>query len=121
MHAMIDIIPVLYVRPIVLFLQYAISLVGILIIVSGVAVATTQYLRIIFRGALLHDGSKLNHIRLDLARIFLLGLEFIVASDLIGTTTTPDYYSLGLAAIIVLIRTLLSFSLNRELSSLSKR
>lgn len=110
-----------YVRPVVISLQYAISLAGILIIVSGIAIAITQYLRMMFRGELLRDGGKLNHIRLDLARIFLLGLEFIVASDLIGTTTTPDYYALGLAAIIVLIRTLLSFSLNRELASLSRK
>ncbi|HTM64662.1 MAG TPA: DUF1622 domain-containing protein [Gammaproteobacteria bacterium] len=111
----------MYIRPIVLFLQYAISLAGILIIVSGIVVAITQYLKLVYRGELLREGVKLNHIRLDLARIFLLGLEFIVASDLIGTTTTPDYYALGLAAIIVMIRTLLSFSLNRELASLSKK
>lgn len=118
---MISYFMALYVRQAVLFLQYAISLAGILIIVSGIAIAVTQYLKMIYRRELLRDGAKLNHIRLDLARIFLLGLEFIVASDLIGTTTTPDYYALGLAAIIVLIRTLLSFSLNRELASLSKK
>ncbi len=50
----------------------------------------------------------------------MLGLEFIVAADLIGTTTTPDYYSLGIVAGIVAIRTLLNYSLNRELTALSK-
>lgn len=109
-----------YVRDIVLYLQYSISLAGILIILSGLVIAATQYLFMMFHGELLKSGAKINHIRLNLGRIFILGLEFIVASDLIGTTTTPDYYALGLAAIIVLIRTLLSFSLNRELLSLSK-
>lgn len=83
-------------------------------------IAAAQYLLMMFHGELLKSGAKINHIRLNLGRIFILGLEFIVASDLIGTTTTPDYYALGLAAIIVLIRTLPSFSLNRELMSLSK-
>lgn len=106
---------------IILTIQHLISLAGILIIVSGVLVAIAQYLVVIYRGELIKQSSKLNDIRLNLGRILVLGLEFIVASDLIGTTTTPDYYSLGLAAIIVLIRTLLSFSLNRELMSLSKR
>jgi uncharacterized membrane protein len=105
----------------ILYIQYAISLSGILIIVSGVAVAIAQYISLVLRGELVRDGAKLNTIRLNLGRVLVLGLEFIVASDLIGTTTTPDYYALGLAAIIVLIRTLLSFSLNRELMSLSKR
>jgi uncharacterized membrane protein len=108
-------------RQIVLVVQHLISFAGILIIVSGVAVAIAQYVAIIFRGELISESGKLNDIRLNLGRVLVLGLEFIVASDLIGTTTTPDYYALGLAAIIVLIRTLLSFSLNRELMSLSKR
>lgn len=104
----------------VLVLQYATSLAGILIIVSGVAVAIVQYVAVVLRGELVSDTASLNSIRLNLGRVLILGLEFIVASDLIGTTTTPDYYSLGLAAIIVLIRTLLSFSINRELMSLGK-
>jgi uncharacterized membrane protein len=105
---------------IILYVQYAISLAGILIILSGVVVAIAQYMAILVRGELLKQGVKLNGIRLSLGRILILGLEFIVASDLIGTTTTPDYYALGLAAIIVMIRTLLSYSLNREIASLSK-
>ena len=106
---------------IILGIQHLISLAGILIIMSGVFVAIGQYLVLVLRGELLSDSAKLNTIRLNLGRVLVLGLEFIVASDLIGTTTTPDYYALGLAAIIVLIRTLLSFSLNRELMSLSRR
>lgn len=106
---------------IILWVQHLISLAGILIIVSGVVVAVAQYVMLVFNGELVSQSAKLNDIRLNLGRVLVLGLEFIVASDLIGTTTTPDYYALGLAAIIVLIRTLLSFSLNRELMSLSKR
>ena len=112
---------ILNLHQIILHIQYAISLAGILIIVSGVAVAIGQYITLIVRGDLLKDGSSLNVIRLSLGRILLLGLEFIVAADLIGTTTMPDYYALGLAAIIVLIRTVLSFSLSRELMSLGKK
>jgi len=108
-------------RQIILLMQHAISLAGILIIVSGVAVAIAQYVAMVARGELLSESAKLNTIRLNLGRVLVLGLELIVASDLIGTTTTPDYYALGLAAIIVLIRTLLSFSLNRELATLGKR
>lgn len=66
------------------------------------------------------QGDKINKIRLDLGRILILGLEFIIAADLIGTTTAPDYYSVGIVAIVVAIRTILSYSLNRELKSLSK-
>lgn len=104
-----------------LFIQHSVSLVGILIIVSGVVVAVFQYLSYLISARSVKHGEKINEIRLYLGRILILGLEFIVAADLIGTTTTPDYYSVGLAAIIVAIRTLLSFSLNRELMTLTRK
>lgn len=103
-----------------LFIQYGISVAGILIIVSGVVLALIQYTRFMSRGKLFGNNSDINIIRLNLGRVLILGLEFIVAADLIGTTTTPDYYALGLAAIIVLIRTLLSYSLNREISEITR-
>lgn len=101
-------------------IQHAISVIGILIIVSGILLALMQYLYLTFNGELVTEGSRINAIRLSLGRVLILGLEFIVAADLIGSTTTPDYYSVGLLAIIVAVRTLLSFSINRELMSLSK-
>ena len=63
----------------------------------------------------------INQIRLRLGRVLILGLEFIVAADLIGTTTAPDYYAVGIVACIVLIRTLLSYTLNREIDALSQQ
>jgi uncharacterized membrane protein len=103
-----------------LVIQHTISFLGILIILSGVLIALYQYLYFLFTGQLKNQSSKINGIRLNLGRILILGLEFIVAADLIGTTTTPDYYAVGIVAAIVIIRTVLSFSLNRELMSLSK-
>lgn len=102
------------------FTQHVISLSGILIILSGVLLALFQYLYLIVKGQLVAKGNDINHIRLNLGRILILGLEFIVAADLIGTTTTPDYYEIGIVAIVVLIRTLLSYTINRELINLSK-
>lgn len=100
--------------------QRCVSSIGIFIIITGVLLAFTRYLYFAFTGQLIAQGSNINIIRLDLGRILILGLEFIVAADLIGTTTTPDYYAVGMLAIIVLVRTVLSFSINRELMSISK-
>jgi uncharacterized membrane protein len=66
------------------------------------------------------ETTDINKIRLSLGRILTLGLECIVAADLIGTTTAPDYYSVGLVASIVLIRTVLSFTLNREIKAMTQ-
>jgi len=108
------------IQKILLYIQHGASLAGILIIVSGVVFAVYQYICYMLTGQLINQESKVNQIRLNLGRILILGLEFIVAADLIGTTTTPDYYALGILAIVVLIRTLLSFSLNKEIMSVSR-
>lgn len=104
---------------ILLVLQHIISTIGILIIFSGVIIAFIQFIIFSCSGKLLDKENKINKIRFDLGRIIILGLEFIVAADLIGSTTTPDYYDVGILAIIVAIRTLLSYSLTREMGSLS--
>lgn len=108
-------------RSILVIVQHCISFVGVMIILSGVLVALYQYIVYCLSGQITHQGAKINVIRLTLGRTLILGLEFIVAADLIGTTTTPDYYAVGILAIIVLIRTLLSFSLNKELMGLAAK
>lgn len=105
---------------VLVWIQHAIALTGIFIISLGVVFAFFRFLFFLSTGQISEDNSKVNEIRLNLGRILILGLEFIVAADLIGTTTAPDYYTVGLAAIIVAIRTLLSYSINREIQSLSK-
>lgn len=100
--------------------QRCVSGIGVLIIVTGVLLALSQYIYFVSMGQLTAQGSGINTIRLNLGRILILGLEFIVAADLIGTTSAPDYYSVGMLAIIVLVRTVLSFSINRELMSIGK-
>lgn len=105
---------------ILVIIQHIVSSIGIFIIISGVAYTGVQYIYYVIMGDLNSQGTRINQIRLTLGRVLILGLEFIVAADLIGTTTTPDYYAVGLLAIIVCIRTVLSFSINRELMSISK-
>ena len=102
-----------------IMIQRCISFLGILIILSGVLVALFQYVMFLTKKGK-QRGVEINAIRLSLGRVLILGLEFIVAADLISTTTAPDYYSIGIVAIVVTIRTVLSFSINRELMNLKK-
>lgn len=108
-------------RTTLLFIQHIISFCGVIIILSGVLIALISYLFYFFIKLFKKTEADINRIRLRLGRVLVLGLEFIIAADLIGTTTAPDYYSVGILASIVLIRTLLSFTLNREINSLSKK
>jgi uncharacterized membrane protein len=55
--------------------------------------------------------------RRRLGRAILLGLEFLVAADIIRTVAvTPTWQSVAVLAGIVLIRTFLSFSLQLEMT-----
>lgn len=101
-------------------IQHIVSTIGILIIIAGVILALLKFVYYLVRQDLLGKHGKINMIRLDLGKVLILGLEFIVAADLINTTTTPDYYTVGLLAIIVAIRTFLSYSLNREMMKIAK-
>ena len=101
------------------YIKSGISLTGILMIVVGVVIALVQFIQYICSHSLSQPNNPINIIRLRLGRMLLLGLECIVAADLIGTITTPDYYDIGILAIIVIIRSVLSFTINREIQSLS--
>jgi uncharacterized membrane protein len=87
---------------------------GVAVIVLGAAFAAVDSLRRIRRGEA--RGRVYHALRATLARGILLGLEFLVAADIIGTVavkpTLDNLYVLGL---IVLIRTFLSFSLEIEI------
>ncbi|MDI1353070.1 MAG: DUF1622 domain-containing protein [bacterium] len=103
-----------------LYIQHSISFCGVLVILCGVIVALLRYIAFSFSYGT-STPMDINQIRLRLGRVLTLGLEFIVAADLIGTTTAPDYYSVGIVASIVLIRTLLSYTLNREINAISQQ
>lgn len=54
--------------------------------------------------------------RRNLGRGILLGLEFLVIGDIIGTVAVePSFQNLGVLGLIVIIRTFLSFSLEVEI------
>jgi len=55
--------------------------------------------------------------RSDFGKAILLGLEFLIASDIVGTVAVgPTFQDLGILALLVVIRTFLSFSLELEIT-----
>lgn len=64
-----------------------------------------------------HETGIYRRFRQQLGQTILLGLELLVAGDIIRTVAAePTLANVGVLAIIVLIRTLLSFSLEVELT-----
>jgi uncharacterized membrane protein len=88
---------------------------GVVAIVCGVFIALAQAGRQATAGG---DRSEVYHLfRTSVARGILLGLEFLVAADIIGTVAVdPTLQNLAVLGLIVLIRTFLSFALQLEIS-----
>lgn len=92
-----------------------IELVGVTIIVLFVAISTIRALIDLVRR---RPGLEISRdARHRLASGILLGLEFLVAADIIHTVAVDlTFGTVGVLAIIVLVRTFLSYSLEVELS-----
>jgi uncharacterized membrane protein len=91
----------------------AIDAIGVAVIAGGAVLAV--FLTI---GRVRHaDGDAYEFFRRRLGRAILLGLEFLVAADIIRTVAvTPSGESVAVLGGIVLIRTFLSFSLQLEVT-----
>ncbi len=85
--------------------------VGVLVIVFGVVIAST-------RSAVRRKISSTDQYRAyrqDLGRAILLGLEFLIAGDIIRTVAAaPTLENVLILALIVIIRTFLSMALQLE-------
>jgi uncharacterized membrane protein len=92
----------------------AIELGGIAVIVLGILGASIAAIWQMLRGR--SGAASFNLYRSNVGRAILLGLEFLVAADIINTVAIePTLESLLILGGIVLIRTFLSFSLEIEI------
>lgn len=92
---------------VVLLAARAFEIAGIVAMLLGSAAAFVRYLK----DRAYHD------LRVRVAHSILMGLELLVASDIIATITIrPEIRSVAALGLIVLIRTFLSFSLELEAS-----
>ncbi len=91
-----------------------VDVAGVVVMVLGLIVATLYFL---------NDRRRKNNFietyqnyRQGIGRAILLGLEILIVADIIRTIAIePTFSSLGILAIIVLIRTFLSTTLELEL------
>jgi len=92
----------------------AIELVGVAIIAIGAAVTLARFLFELVRRQ--EGADAIACFRSSLGRAILVGLEFLVAADIINTVVVElSLENVASLALIVLIRTLLSFSLEAEI------
>ena len=85
--------------------------IGVLVIVVGTVVASARYVL----GRQATEARSYGAYRQELARAILLGLELLIAGDIIRTVAVqPTLESVAILGAIVLIRTFLNMTLQLE-------
>jgi uncharacterized membrane protein len=101
--------PLQMLRSSIEFAGYLIETIGVGVILIGVTLALLRYAHH-FRQ--LGSDDAYEQLRRGLGRSIIVGLEFLIAGDIVRTVVVEQSIeSLGFLSIIVLIRILLSFSL----------
>jgi uncharacterized membrane protein len=92
-----------------------VEMAGVGVLLLGAVLAAAAFAMRLRRRSGFHHAY--HELRADLGRAILLGLELLVIADIIGTVAIqPTFQNLGVLAAIVAIRTLLSFTLELEVS-----
>jgi uncharacterized membrane protein len=103
------------------YLAWIIGGLGVAIITWGIGVTSVRWVR--FELCSLRGGESCRQreaIRHQLGSYLLLGLEFLIAADVIQTIRSPGLEEIAVLGGIVAIRTVISYFLDRELDGIEK-
>jgi len=94
--------------------SFSLNIIGALITIWGIMVSLFEFLKkeLLDRAEVVHLNEA---IRIKLGSYLVLALEFFIAGDIVKTIITPTWQSLGILGAIVVIRTILSYFLTKDL------
>ena len=104
---------------ILIAISFWITIVGAVVITWGVLSVVVEFLHAEYLVLTKKQPTQENesYLRHNLGKYILLGLEFMVAGDIIHTALRPSKEELIILGSIVAIRTVISYFLNKELKS----
>ncbi|MBP1040299.1 DUF1622 domain-containing protein [Vagococcus sp. BWB3-3] len=96
----------------------ALNAISIMILVFGVAKAVWDFIRNEGRGLPRLETAKHNNIIKNyLGTYILLGLEILIAADIIESIMNPTLEDILVLAAVVVIRTIISYFLGKEIEN----
>ena len=97
--------------------SFSLNIIGALITIWGILISLVEFLK---KEIFAREKSvQLNEaIRIKLGSYLVLALEFFIAGDIVKTIITPTWKSLGILGAIVVIRTILSYFLTKDLKKI---
>lgn len=96
-----------------------ISVTSLLIVTYGALIAIIYFLKnelMRFNGR--YSTTNIRRLRATFGTYLLLGLEFLIASDILKTVLEPTLNELAILGGIVILRTIFSVFLNKEIKEL---
>ena len=98
--------------------SHFVGIIGVLVILWGVLGTIVDTARVEVR-AMRHPRAMRDKLllRQHLGSSLLLGLEFLIAADVIRTVVQPSLQEVGILGGIVAIRTVISYFLQKELAN----
>ena len=97
--------------------SFSLNIIGALVTIWGIVISLFEFLK--KEAIQKEDSVRLNEaIRLKLGSYLVLSLEFFIAGDIVKTIITPTWQSLGMLGAIVVIRTILSYFLTKDLKKI---
>ena len=107
--------------PILDLIVVCLNLLSILVLVWGVVKAGFDFIRFEIKSKDRMSAARENNfIRNFLGSYVLLGLEILIAADIIETIIHPTFADIVRLAVVVVIRTVISYFLNMEIEKALK-
>ncbi|MDL2298263.1 DUF1622 domain-containing protein [Synergistaceae bacterium OttesenSCG-928-D05] len=100
-----------------------IEFISVLIIIWGVVMAGSRMVKMGYNCYIRHcntDRETMIHMRLSFESTLLLGLQFLMAADIIRSISNPDLQGVIILSVIVILRIVLSVALGREVAEMNK-
>lgn len=101
-----------------LYVSALIELGAAVIIGAAVGSATLRLAYAFIKRSLSHTVIEI--VRLRLGRWLVLGLEYLVAADVLRTAVAPSWTEIGQLAAIIAIRTVLNYFLEKDIERASE-
>ena len=95
------------------FLILAMSTVAVLVLICGVMKATVKFVKNEISHA--DKASVLRTIKNELGAYVLFSLEILIAADIVESIIKPTFEDIGKLAALVVIRTVISYFLGKEI------
>jgi len=107
-----------YIKEVLHVIVEVIDIIGVLILLFGFVKIFLKYLKTEFKNIAHTPFRKLQGIRCEMGIYILLGLDFLIVSDIIQTILNLSIHEIIKLSVLILLRTIISYFLGKEIGEL---